>query len=222
MRAGRPDLLARAWRPDEDAVVREHYAERGAAAVAAMLPGRTQVAVQVRANRFGIKYVPRWTRADDLVLEDMWDSGARIGWIARRLSRSRRAVRARATQLQLGTYAPHGFETLQAAVRRVGYNTVGQLRRVLAWARVRLHVSRAHAPKRKWRCHFVDPDQVDQAVKAWMRTETLAEAMRRHQVDRKQLLRLLARIGVAKGRSKTVFWRLDPADVDRAMTNRRR
>jgi hypothetical protein len=213
-------MLARAWQPEEVDVLRRHYEKLGAIATAALLPGRTLTAVQIHARRLGLKSIPRWSRADDLHLEAMWDEGARIGWIARRLGRSRRAVRARATQLKLGSYAPEGFETLLHAAQRVGYNTVGQMRRVLDWAGVRTHVSRSHFAVRKWRCHFVNCEEVDAAMAAWLRTETVAEAARRHGVSHATVMRRLGRADVTKGRAKFSYWRLDPAVVDRVMGGR--
>lgn len=216
-RGGRPDLVARAWRPEEDAVVREHYAELGATAVAARLTGRTVFAVQIRAGRLGVKHVPRWTRSQDLKLQDLWESGQRLVSMARELGRSPRAVSLRARELGLGIVAPAGYETLTAAVVRTGFNTSYQLRRVLRWAGVPLHVSRSFAPRRVYRRHFVCPEDVDAAVAAWMRSESASGAARRVRCTRRTLLKRLERAGVEKGRARSKFWRLDPADVDRAM-----
>jgi hypothetical protein len=216
-RGGRPDLVARAWRPEEDAIVRDNYAALGATAVAALLPGRTVFAVQLRARRLGVNHVPRWTRSQDLTLEDRWESGQRLGAIARELGRTPRAVSLRARDLGLGIVAPAGYETLSAAVVRTGFNTSDQLRRVLRWAGVALHVSRSHAPRQIYRRHFVCPEDVDAAVAAWMRAESASEAARRVRCTRRTLLKRLARAGVEKGRGRSKYWRLDPADVDRAM-----
>lgn len=50
------ELRARDWTPEEDAAVREGYAERRpAAAIAARLPGRSVRAVESRASRLGVR-----------------------------------------------------------------------------------------------------------------------------------------------------------------------
>lgn len=184
-------MNAKPWTADEDAYLRDHYATEGSAAVAAAL-GRTIISITKRAPRLSCLRVRRWTENDDGRLQVLWGVHS-IKAIAKTIGRTEQAVYWRARELDLGLGCPQGHEYLSAAAVRTGF-AVCQIRRILAWAHVR--IARASVrpgvvtktDKVSW---VVEPSDVDDAIARWMATETVETAAERRDISSSVLLRLL-------------------------------
>lgn len=169
-------------------------------------------------------YARPWSGHDDQMLRDLWGSYS-ITWLARKFGRTYTAIfwRARHLDLQLG--CPPGSEYLTAAARRTGYE-VQSLRRILAAAGVGLHVAHAKKRTRRRPRHYVDRYEVDWAVAAWMETETLNQAAKRHGMNPATLRRWLL-AAIAGGASippppeKGLRWQVPGKAVDRVVLARR-
>lgn len=151
----------------------------------------------------------RWTPEEDKSLGWWWGM-LTLEAIAKRLGRTASSVYFRAKAKGYGVGCPRGMEYLTNAARRCGYNE-RDLRKILAWAGVQT--------QRPWtiyegaRYAIVDPDRVDEAVAAWVKTDTLTNAAKRLGVTR---FRLAARVA-AHPRTpprppRGHIWRI-PADV---------
>ena len=64
-------LASRIWKPEELAILREHYATMGQG-VCTLLPGRTRGACGAKAKELGLKEAPhQWSPAEDAVIRGM-------------------------------------------------------------------------------------------------------------------------------------------------------
>jgi phage antirepressor YoqD-like protein len=216
--------FGRAWTSAEDAALREHYVASGAAHVAELV-GRSTCSVRHRAQVLGLKSRARWTSRDDALLRELWGH-APIGDIATRLGRPEIGVYHRAAHiLHLCVGAPQGLELLSHAAARTGYDCTS-LRRVLRAAGVEVHrPSRSRIGARGRR--FVDTYDVDRAVEAWLATEDVHVAARRHgqlgETVRRWLLDAIA--SGAKDippppRRSRFRWRVPSAVIDRVVAER--
>ncbi len=108
----------RHWKPEEDAILREHYPGGGLWAVQALLPGRRQGAIYGRVNALGVKRdrgqwggARRKSAVSDETIREEWPKlkgkGA-VAELAQRLGVKRDALSARATRL--GLTIPHKKE----------------------------------------------------------------------------------------------------------------
>lgn len=204
------------WTRADDATLRRAYAAGGIYAALEALPGRTRGAIYHRANRLCLTRRRRWTRRDDLRLTDLWHEGLPLSTIARELGRSKLTTYWRAQQIGLGLGCPPGFEYLAGAARRTGFAT-RTLRRILAAAgvRVRRAVTRGNGGGRPH--HIVVPEDVDDAVAAWLDSEPLECAARRLGMTSAALAWRLAAVGVERpGRVGKAHWRVRTEDVERA------
>lgn len=100
--------------------------------------------------------------------------------IASVLQRTPRAVFMRARHLGIGGGYPQGFESLQACADRCGFD-IKTMRRVLNAHRVPIH--RAPSIRGSSLHAMVEPHRADEAVRAWCRMETMAQAGRRLGID---------------------------------------
>jgi hypothetical protein len=213
----------RPWTPAEDALVRRIYPE-GAAAVACVLPERTVGAIQARAKALGINR-PKWTKADESRLEMLWGSKT-LQELARIFKRTEWAIYSRSRALKLSGL-PRGMEWMASAEARTGYHTK-TLRKILAAAKVRigtaLTVDKAgRKSPRAFRRTFVDPFDVDEAIRRWQETETLSSAAERRGISPKVLRRLLdGRSGIPKRPAGKKCWRIPSEAIDRAVGAERR
>lgn len=199
-RAGRP--IAKPWTDAETEALRAVY-PKGADALVAALPGRTLSAIRQHAMKIGVRVSPHWSPEDDKKLLFLWETGLRLYAIANRLDRRPQSVYWRARHLGLGIGCPQGYEYFSAAAERTGFYPP-TLRRILNAAGVKLHMalSTPNVPRNLWRRHFVDPDEVDAAVTAWMKTEEVGAAARVRGMCAHTLQRWLREAGVIGPRRK--------------------
>lgn len=162
-----------------------------------------------------------WTEREKDELRMMWGHH-RVADIARRLDRKPAAVYRMAGALDLGLGCPQGFEYVAEASRRAGYAHATMVA-ILRWAGVKLWMpssdpsARGTNPER-----VVEPSEVDEAVRAWCATETLAWAADRHGITPRLMARILKAAharwdSVQREHAERKHWRLHVADVDRAM-----
>lgn len=161
----------------------------------------------------------RWTVKDRDTLLMMWGHHPQ-GEIAKALQRSPRAVFIRARGMGIGGACPQGFESLQRAADRCGFQ-VDTMRRVLNAARVKIRP----APTLLGNSYHVllEPSAVDAAVAAWCRLETLQQAGRRLRMDasviRRHLLAAEARGEITlPPHSRGSYWRVPRETIDLAFS----
>ena len=213
-------MTARPWTPAEDEVMRAGIATREAKDIAVEL-GRTTQSVFRRMQRLGIQKRRRWTSADDDRLRILWGTRS-LNATARQLGRTPDTTYWRAQQLGLGLGCPQGFEYVSTAAERCGYDT-GQLRRILHWAGVRISrsVARVRADRiHVQHTHYVDPQDVDDAVARWHATETVEAAARRLGMEPSGILRRLVVSGLEfppRPEGIRPHWRIPSATIDEAM-----
>lgn len=179
------------WSSLEDAVLREHYVARGSAWCAREL-GRTAAGVTKRAVRLRVVRVRPWTHKEDDRLRMSWGP-LTIRAIAKDLGRTETSIYWRAKLIGLSAGCPQGYEYLSGAAARTGYAT-SQLRRICRWAGV--HITRAMVRPTRRRAehhvsHIVIPFEIDEAVAAWLATETLHAGARRHGYEGSVLKKML-------------------------------
>lgn len=206
------------WTSADLAALALVYAEGGIAAARTAFPSRSRWALFHAAARVGATRRPLWTRREDERLRTEWGTLS-MRALSRLFGRPRDGVYMRAKTLGLEAGCPAGCEYLSHAAARCGYTT-GQLRRILAWSgvRVRESYSRTHGPRRPF--HIVDPLDVDDAVEAWHRTETLEAAARRVGCSAEKIKHALAVNGAVLARASRRpkgHYRVDSAAVDAAM-----
>ncbi len=135
----------------------------------------------------------RWTQDDERQLAWLWDQHD-LRYVAARLGRTPIAVYCRLHQLGLGNGFPRGGETLQQAADRAGVSH-RHLRHILDWAGVRARLSRFNphfrGAARRRRVRWVMPEDVDAAISAWCRLETITAAAERLGMSRFALDRIL-------------------------------
>ncbi len=209
-------MIGRPWTPAEDATLRAEYT-RGRVAPISVRLGRTPSSVHHRAHRLGLIAARRWTLADLRLLRNLWGE-VDLPTLAKRLGRSVATTYWKAQQLDL-LGCPRGREYLTDAATRTGFST-STLRRILAWHGVKLRraMSRVLQPKTKRRMHAVDPFDVNEAVAAWLATETPTAAARRLGVTGETVAARVARLVDAPPRPKRRrHWRIPSEVIDRAL-----
>jgi hypothetical protein len=129
-------------------------------------------------------------------------------------------VYCRAYKIGLTLGCPEGFSYLSHEAERCGYSTT-QLRMILTWGDVEIQRAMSAPGARRTRpTHIVDPTLVDQAVAAWLATETLHVAARARDLGDEHLARILAEFGRDVPARPTQFrahWRIPTAVVDAAV-----
>lgn len=206
------------WSQEDLRTLATVYASGGIKAAICAFPTRSRSSLYHAAKRLGIQRRPRWTKREDQRLRTEWGSLS-MNELARAFGRPRDGIYVRAQQLGLPLGCPDGYEYLSRAAERCGYDST-QLRRILRWAgvHVRESYSRTHGPHRSF--HIVDPLDVDDAVAAWHRTETLNGAARRYGCACETIARRLRRMGVdprKTSRRRNAHHRVETALIDRAM-----
>lgn len=97
------------WRPEDDRLLREGYAQglSCAAIAATLLPERTAGGIAARAALLGLAiHGRRWTKLDDRELAALAPRGCPLEEAARRLQRTPEAIRRRARTRGLGPLTP--------------------------------------------------------------------------------------------------------------------
>lgn len=110
------------------------------------------------------------------MLCSVWESGQRT-IVSHFPLRSWLAIRARAIVLGLPFGTPQGFETITKASDRAGFSK-GYLRKILEFSGVQVYKSMTTKRHGKARTHIVCVDEVDAAVKRFMRFTTIADWIR--------------------------------------------
>lgn len=193
------------WMKAEDDVLRAVYPRRGRssrnpwAKLCRVLPGRTRVAIKVRARKIGLHRSLVWTAAEDAYLRREWGEVGRRTVEAALPTRTWSAIVQRVNDLGLSTI-PQGWVTLSEACRRTGYD-FKQLHVIIAWTnaqekarlracgsnsdphalgvRTRQHTATwsGRASKQPW--VWVEWDALEAAIARWLKTERAADAARR-------------------------------------------
>lgn len=215
-------VIGRPWTRAEDAVVRRLY-EQGAVVVAQKLTGRTVGAVHSRAKAIGVNR-PRWNEAEDARLRSLWGSKT-LAELAVLFKRTEWGIFQHARSLDLSGL-PQGMEWMTGAQERTGYD-VKTLRKILAAANVRVGESLTVEKKRRrgpraFRRTFVDPFDVDEAIRRWQETETAASAAARRGIEPRTLRCLLeGKPGVPRRPKGKRVWRIPTDVIDRVVAERR-
>lgn len=218
-----PASFERPWTAAEKRRLEDAYTKGGIHAARAALPDRGDSGIYHMAKRLGLKRRRRWTADDDERLRAQWGLED-IYVIARNLGRTRLTVYWRAYELDLPLGCPEGWEYVSDAAARAGYATA-TLWRILKFARVRVLHSYSRNQGRQRGNHIVEPLDVDDAVKAWLETETLTEAARRLGVNPESLHRWCDEAGVIlhrDGRIKRSRMRAESSEFERAVGEHRR
>jgi hypothetical protein len=210
------------WTAEEIALVRRLYPRRrGVAATRAALPGRTPTAVRERARVLGVHNRPRWSAREDQILRIEWHELTPDKLRRKLPCRTWTAIRGRAyVVLGLPLGIPQGHEAIFAAAVRLGVS-YWTLRRILAWAEVR--VRRAYGgdgsvQARTGPARYVDSDEATDALRRWLRTETLVYAATRLGLDKSRLRHAATALGLLppKCPGRRPHLRLDPDQWDAA------
>jgi len=204
------------WTAEQDAVLRERYAQDGAAAVASQV-GMTVHAVHLRARRMGVKALPRWTAKENEKLRMGWGE-VPLPELAAQLGRAVDATFRHGVKLGLRAGCPPHREYLQDAADRTGFHRTA-LRAILRWARVPTLPAVTHPSSHPVVRTTVDPFEVDEAIKRWLRMETMEDAARRTGVSSKRLRQALSRLACPpkKRGNRRTRWRLKPEVIDAAL-----
>lgn len=212
-------ITGRPWTPAEDEAIRESYRSGGARDLAPRF-GRTLTAVYGRARRIGVHARARWTRADDRRLRNLWPEYS-LTEVSRRLDRTALAVFQHAKEIGLALGCPDGFEYLSHSAVRTGYSTA-TLRNILERSGIQIRRTMSRplkgSKKRRRPCHFVEPFEVDEAIKAWLLTESLEAAAKRYGLRGDTLARRLSAVeGLPPKPTGKRHWRIPSDIIDRAM-----
>lgn len=216
-----PASFERPWTAAEKRRLEQAYTKGGIHAARAALPDRGESGIYHMARKLKLTRRRRWTADDDERLRAQWGLED-IYTISRNLGRTRLTVYWRAYELDLPLGCPEGWEYVSDAAARAGFATA-TLWRILRFSHVRvLHAyARNQGTRHK---HIVEPIDVDDAVRAWMETETLTEAARRLSVNPESLYRWCEEAGVLlhrDGRIKRSRMRAASSEFDRAVAEQR-
>jgi hypothetical protein len=181
---------------------------------------RRKFAAKPASTRKLRRHYRNWTASEVMKLGDLWERGSEMRVIRRVMGRSRRSIFEKAKRLGLTLGCPEGFEYLTDAFKRVGVCNSNQMRSILNWAGVKI---RTTLSSEKATTHFVDPFEVDDAMKRWCNAETLRHASRRHRIRPRTLRVLIVEHNAADpGPNKKPHWRLDPDVVDKLVSEYRK
>lgn len=161
-----------------------------------------------------------WTRAEDELLRFEWGS-ARLGDIARKLGRTKRAVYWRAAEVLKLSSVPAGFETLNAAAIRTGFER-RSLRRILEahGADIIVLSGAGIKAKRGTKQCIVSRVEVDDAVADWCASETPESAAKRCGVSATTLRQWLRDAG-HESPFPGAIWRVPTRVIDEVVAQRR-
>ena len=225
--AAAPKPPRRYWTAGEDAVLRAYYRRRKGLALCAARTGRTEDAVDNRAQLLGLRRKARWTAAELDVLRREWgDCGERA--LRRKLpGRTWDGIVQQAAKLNLGCPS-QGRVSMEAAADHIGLHHT-TLRRILGLAGVVVlrHVrgSTLNARNRGRYCwQRIDLDRAVEAVEAYDRgravTHSCAAAAEHCGVDHTTMrwaLQMLAATRPVDGINAGRAWAVSREDAEAAI-----
>lgn len=179
--------------------------------------GLTLGAIRLLVRREDARVRLVWTREELCLLRNEWQELTPRTLAAKLKRHTWAAIRERASRLRLGPSKPQGFESLHQASRRTNYSRL-TLRRILD-----AHGIESRSPYAKVHAHgktvvrYYDPDDVDAAIAAELRLESITYAATRFGMSRYKLMGWLAADGVIEADARKrlcVGARLDPAAVN--------
>lgn len=219
----RPGSWPALWSADQDAILRAHYVDRGAAHCAELV-GKSVPSVYHRAERLRILRNRLWTPADDEKLRMHW-AELTLPAVAKLLGRSTAATYWRAQKIGLSLGCPDGLVYLSQAAQRCGFTTT-QFRKILAWAGVRIRRAASRATTVVRGTHCVDPYDAEDAVRQWLKTEPVEVAARARGVCGESLRSWLEdahRAGkdVPRKPARKGTWRVKSTVIDAIVAERR-
>lgn len=206
------------WTAAEHDTIRRLYPVDIDACVSA-LPGRTREAVIRQARVIGVSHRPRhWSELENYRLRMLWASGLSLTMIAKRIGRTEWAVFERAREVGLSLGVPDGCEYIKDACARTGYHHK-TLWMILRWSGVITHATITKPTRGKRRRYYVDPFDVDEAIKKWHATETVDAAARRLGMSGNGLRHRLKVAGVLtpRGAGSSRHHRIESAVIDRVV-----
>lgn len=228
--------FGRRWSAAEDAHIRANYQALQLVELARPLD-RTRASVAKRAAVLGLKKRPVWTAEEDRKLRFLWGEDSTES-VAMQLGRSTLSTYWRAAKLGLPLGCPPDMEYLLRAAERTGFS-YDSLERIIEWARgagvfgkkwrkiVRRSMSRGLDTRTGTYRRIVDPLDVDAAVAAWMKTETIEVAAERLGMSSERVRAIMIRFAVdAPPRPRPAVagrpWRIPSDVIDAAVAEWRR
>lgn len=162
---------AKPWTDEDVAFLRKHYLRRRSTWCAKKL-GRTAGSVVQAARKHGMS--TKWSRAELVTLRAEWGEVSERCLRGKLPGRTWGAIAMKA--YSIGLRDPNqGAISIKQAEERTGLDRV-RLRRILADAGVTVRRrirTRVTNPDGQYRQRIVDAEEVDAAVKAWLRAESL-------------------------------------------------
>lgn len=205
--------------------MRKHYRSLGAKGVLPLLSvARTRHSLTQRAKRLGVTRKPHWSKSADAHLVYLWEARIGVNAIAMKMGRTPQAVYRRGQDLGLPLGCPNGFEFVTQAARRCGF-TVETMWRIIKAGKVRTQASLSDpriANKGNWRRRYVDPDEIDEAVKKWLDSELVDQAAERRGLVSVTLRGWLVKAGVLPAVRRKKHLRIPSEVIDRVVAEHSR
>ncbi len=107
-----------AWKPEEEEILRKHYASKGPRGCAELLPGRTVRAVQAWAQRVGVAVPKGWTAEEDAILLAKFPTIGAKGCKALLPGRTIHAIQNRAVRFKITCKQPPWSEFEDEVLRK--------------------------------------------------------------------------------------------------------
>lgn len=214
----------RPWDADEEATIRRLY-PGDIAATCAALPHRTRHSILRKAQTMGVHNLTcrrtPWSKEEDQRLRTLWALGLSLRRISDRMGRNQQGIAKHVERLGLPLGVPRGYESITESCKRVGFHGC-TMWTILRWAAVVTTAVRAKKPQGKFRRYYVDPFDVDEAVKKWLSTETIAGAATSRDIPRSTLRKWLLCAGAfTSSADARKHQRIPTKVIDRVVAERR-
>ena len=211
------------WTSAEDATLRAAYSKRGGLRRAIKaLPHRTEKAIVIRAGRIGaVVYQRAWTVQEEDILRREWTEVSARTLRDKLPGRTWYAIFDHARRLGIARGIPQGYVTVKAAAQRAGYaqQTLSDLlvrHNVRVKRRNTVRSERIDRPT----C-MVDWADVQRAIEADLRLETIAQAARTRGICSQMLALWLREAGAYTKGVRGRHVRLAPEVIDAVIRARR-
>lgn len=210
--------MAPDWTEEELSILTSVYPVVGIEAATRALPHRTAYAIFTKAHKCGLGIRKRhWTLDENERLKAQWGLES-LRALAHMFGRTRVAVFQHAIAIGLKPGCPNSdWEHVADSVRRCGY-TPYSMHRILKMYRVPIRPA-YYVRSQKIGDKLVERARVNEAIKAYVSSETLNSAALRLKMDRRVLLRWMKVVGAPMLRTSGVarsHHRAAIADFDRA------